>query len=308
MSRLPVPLSSLEIFAEAGRLQSFRQAGEKLALSTSAVSQSIRKLEERLSVKLFDRKGNAVQLNEDGRKLLRDVEKGIEYMRMGLEGISRKKPLPVTVRSPPGLGPLLTPVIQMLVQSENCGVRFVSDEIQERTGFQDYDVTVFYGEHAGTHTGAEALGPDVFFPVCRPDIAKKIAARPEELGRYPLLTNETADVTWDDWLHANNITLSGSKRIYFNRATHIVAALVNGGGLSIESHRILSPYIQRGELTMLPLEGMRSIKRNLTYLYLTTDPSKSARAERAARLIKRYCTTASNGLLKSMHFATESPR
>ncbi|ACI59673.1 transcriptional regulator, LysR family (plasmid) [Rhizobium leguminosarum bv. trifolii WSM2304] len=306
MSRLPVPLSSLEIFAEAGRLQSFRKAGEKLALSTSAVSQSIRKLEERLSVQLFDRKGNAVELNSDGRKLLRDVEKGIEHMRMGLEGILRKKPLPVTVRSPPGLAPLLTPVIQKLVHSENCEVRFVSDEVQERTGFQEFDVTVFYGERAGTHVGAEVLGPDVFFPVCRPDIAAKIAGRPDELGNYPLLTNETAAVTWDDWLQSNNLTVRSGKRIYFNRAAHIVAALIDGGGLSIESHRILSPHIQRGELTILPLEGMRSIKRNLTYLYVTTDPSKSERAARAAQLIRRYCTTASDGLLKSKHFATES--
>ncbi|RFB87564.1 LysR family transcriptional regulator [Rhizobium leguminosarum bv. trifolii] len=303
MSRLPVSLSSLEIFAEAGRLQSFRKAGENLSLSTSAISQAVRKLEDRLSQQLFDRTGNAVKLNVHGIRLLRDVETGIEHMRMGLEAITQRNPLPLTMRSPPGLAPLFTPVIQRLLFSEDCDVRFVSDETQEQTSFHDFDVTVFCGARAGLHTGAEILGPDVFLPVCRPDVASRINGM-ADLLHYPLLVNETAAVTWDEWLKTNNLNGGGSKRIYFNRAAHIIAALLDGAGVALESLRILSPQIQRGELTICPLQGMKSLRRNLTYLYLTTDPSKSQRAERAAHLIREYFNTEEDGILRSKHFAS----
>ncbi|MBV1703365.1 MAG: LysR family transcriptional regulator, partial [Hyphomicrobiales bacterium] len=51
----PVPLASLRAFEAAGRTGSFRAAAEELALSPSAVSHAIRKLETSLGVPLFER-------------------------------------------------------------------------------------------------------------------------------------------------------------------------------------------------------------------------------------------------------------
>ncbi|TCM65732.1 LysR family transcriptional regulator [Rhizobium sp. BK068] len=303
MSRLPVSLSTLEIFAEAGRLQSFSKAAESLSLTTSAVSQAIRKLEDRLSHKLFERTGNTVKLNALGTNLLREVEMGIEHMRVGLEAITQKSAGPLTMRSPPGLATLLTPVIQKLLDLEECDVRFVSDETQEHTSFHEFDITVFLGARAGQYPGAESLGVDVFTPVCRPDIASRVQDV-QQLLQYPLLINETAAVSWDDWLKSNNIAGRGSKRIYFNRAAHIVSALLNGAGIGLESLRILSPQLQRGELAICPIENVVSLRRKLAFLYVTTDPAKKQRAARAAQLIRENCTTDEQGLLHSDHFST----
>lgn len=302
MSRLPVPLSALEIFAEAGRFQSFRKAGESLSLSTSAVSQAVRKLEDRLCQKLFDRTGNTVKLNAHGIELLREVETGINHMRVGLQAVTQSRWVPLTMRSPPGLAPLFTPVIQRLLVLEECDVRFVSDEVQEHTSFHEFDITVFHGARAGQYPGAESLGVDVFTPVCRPDIAARIRSI-DQLLQYPLLINETEAVTWDDWLRSNSISARGSKRIYFNRAAHIVSALLDGAGIGIESLRILSPQVARGELAICSLEGVEPLRHNFTYLYVTTDSGKRERAGRASHLIREYCTTDGRGLLQSEYFA-----
>ncbi len=53
MTRLSVPLSALEIFAEAGQTCSFRVAAEHLALSTSAVSQAVENLKSAWLVHCF---------------------------------------------------------------------------------------------------------------------------------------------------------------------------------------------------------------------------------------------------------------
>ena len=298
MPRLSVPLSTLEIFAEAGRFQSFRRAGESLSLSTSAVSQAVRRLEDRLSQKLFDRTGNTVRLNIQGAKLLKEVETGIEHMRIGLDAITQTVTAPLAIRSPPGLAPLFTPVIQKLLDLEDCDVRFVSDETQEYASFHEFDITVFFGARAGQYPGAESLGIDVFTPVCRPEIASRLESA-DHLIRYPLLINETAAVTWDDWLQANGVTAPGSKRIYFNRAAHIISALLDGAGIGLESLRILSPQLQKGELVICPLRDSTSLQRPLTYLYVTTDLAKKQRASRAAHLIREYCRTDDRGLLQN---------
>ncbi len=57
---LKVPISTLRVFEAAARWQSFHAAASELNLTASAVSHSIRKLEETLGVVLFERIGRGV--------------------------------------------------------------------------------------------------------------------------------------------------------------------------------------------------------------------------------------------------------
>ena len=63
-------LRKLEIFVRVAQLRNFSRAAEELHLAQSAVSISVRKLEESLGTSLFDRSGNGVQLTAEGRNLL----------------------------------------------------------------------------------------------------------------------------------------------------------------------------------------------------------------------------------------------
>src|SRR5258705_3986779 len=57
MPLLKVPISTLRVFEAAARWQSFHAAASELNLTASAVSHSIRKMEETLGVVLFERIG-----------------------------------------------------------------------------------------------------------------------------------------------------------------------------------------------------------------------------------------------------------
>ncbi|MFL0195026.1 LysR family transcriptional regulator [Clostridium sp. WILCCON 0269] len=72
-------IKQLQTFIIVSKLLNFREAGEELNYSQSSVSDHIRNLEQELGVKLFERLGRKVFLNENGKKLISPAEKMIQY-------------------------------------------------------------------------------------------------------------------------------------------------------------------------------------------------------------------------------------
>jgi DNA-binding transcriptional LysR family regulator len=64
------PLNALNAFLAVARRRSFTAAASELGISTSALSQSVRQLEERLGIALLTRTSRSVALTEAGRRLL----------------------------------------------------------------------------------------------------------------------------------------------------------------------------------------------------------------------------------------------
>lgn len=79
------PLNALNAFIVVARRLSFAGAARELGVSTSAVSQSVQKLEERLEVTLITRTSRSVALTDSGRRLLENagpaVDQALESMR-----------------------------------------------------------------------------------------------------------------------------------------------------------------------------------------------------------------------------------
>ena len=66
---MKVPLADLTTFLAIARHRSFRAAAAELGVSASALSHSLRKLEERLDLRLFNRTTRSVALTEAGERL-----------------------------------------------------------------------------------------------------------------------------------------------------------------------------------------------------------------------------------------------
>lgn len=67
-------MQTLIDFEAAARLQSFTLAAAELNLTQPAVSPQVKLLEDRLGLKLFDRRNILVLLSEQGRQFTEDVE------------------------------------------------------------------------------------------------------------------------------------------------------------------------------------------------------------------------------------------
>ena len=73
-----VSFNLYKLFCGVAQSKSFAEAGEKLNLTTSTVSSSIKKLENLLDTKLFDRSQEGIILTKRGKELYQMINKGIE--------------------------------------------------------------------------------------------------------------------------------------------------------------------------------------------------------------------------------------
>ena len=71
------PFPQLQAFLAVARLRSFSGAARELSVSRSAVSQSVRQLEEQLRVVLLTRTTRSVALTEAGRRLVEEAGPGL---------------------------------------------------------------------------------------------------------------------------------------------------------------------------------------------------------------------------------------
>jgi DNA-binding transcriptional LysR family regulator len=78
----------LKVFAAVAERGSFVKAAAHLGLSTSSVSQSIRTLEDRLSLRLLNRTTRSVALTEAGAFLLKRVQRAVADIEEALEDLN----------------------------------------------------------------------------------------------------------------------------------------------------------------------------------------------------------------------------
>ncbi|HZG85555.1 LysR family transcriptional regulator [Paenibacillus sp.] len=74
---------SLKYFQTVARLEHMTRAAESLQIAQPALSKMIGNLEKELNVKLFDRTGKTIQLNEFGRRFLARVDAALQTLEDG---------------------------------------------------------------------------------------------------------------------------------------------------------------------------------------------------------------------------------
>lgn len=79
-----VSLRQLRAFQEVARSTAFAAAARQLHITQSALSESIRQLEEAVGVRLFDRTTRSVGLTAAGAEFLEDVQQSLAALELGL--------------------------------------------------------------------------------------------------------------------------------------------------------------------------------------------------------------------------------
>ncbi|WML31227.1 LysR family transcriptional regulator [Neobacillus sp. OS1-32] len=77
----------IQYFQTVAATEHITKAAEMLSISQPALSRAISKLEEELGVKLFDRNGRNITLNQFGKRFLYRVERAIREMELGKQEI-----------------------------------------------------------------------------------------------------------------------------------------------------------------------------------------------------------------------------
>jgi DNA-binding transcriptional LysR family regulator len=80
-------LDGMATFVAVAEAKGFRAAGERLGVSHSAVSQALRRLEERLGVPLVQRTTRSVHLTEAGERLYSSVRPALDEVRAAVAAV-----------------------------------------------------------------------------------------------------------------------------------------------------------------------------------------------------------------------------
>lgn len=255
----------LKVFAVSAHHLSFTRAAEELHVTTGAVSQQIKQLEERLGFKLFQRLPRRLMLTEEGRRLASVVDDA--YQSVGLEvkrlrsgvmsGIIRLRSIPSFLNK--WLMPRL-PRLQARFPDIELHLSAEDSSLSLREG--DFDLALDLNDGQAPGLTITPLIEETIFPVCAPSLlrGRPPLRRPDDLAWYPLLHDVTAwrgsrDYgEWEHYLAATAAPLINVQRGYtFNRNHLTMEAAIAGMGVAIARQTLITDELDTGTL-IAPLE------------------------------------------------------
>jgi DNA-binding transcriptional LysR family regulator len=267
---LKVPISTLRVFEAAARWQSFHAAASELNLTASAVSHSIRKMEEALGVVLFERIGRGVSLSSEGQTLMGYTERGFDELQRGLEAVSSRAPRLLRLHSGPSFAAqwLAPRLARFFVQCPDVEVRLSAGVEYARFDTGEFDADIMYGLPRQEGLVVLPLKEETVTPLCAPHIAETIES-PTDLLRHPLIQSDNKQVRWPAWFALNGIAVpSTSRGLRFDRSFLAIAVAADGLGIALESTLLAEREISRGRL-VAPLSGrsqdIRYVGHHLVY-------------------------------------------
>lgn len=95
-------LLQLRYFKDACELENFSNVAKKNMVPQPSISKTISKLEQELGVKLFDRNGKKISLNENGHYFYEKVKIALSNIDEGIEHFSEPQPSNITIYTQAG--------------------------------------------------------------------------------------------------------------------------------------------------------------------------------------------------------------
>jgi LysR family glycine cleavage system transcriptional activator len=255
-------LASLRYFAAAARLSSFKLAAIDLHVTQGAVSQQIKRLEEALGIKLFNRLVRQITLTEEGQRFAVIIRRALEDIEQGALAIAAAK-MSIDIRLRAGPSFSLRWLVPRLgdFYSRHSGIRlFVNAAFgafdPASTDF-DLAIELVKGHLPGMHS--EVLMEEYLMPVCSPEYLKKhsFLKRPKDLERCRLLhdgqpwAGAAEDAEWRHWL--DNVSAKGidsNQGQFFSLANMSIEAALTHQGVAMGRASLIHELLEAGQLAM----------------------------------------------------------
>lgn len=161
---MPPALPDLEAFAAVARHRSFRRAATERHVSPSLLSQTVRRLEERLGVRLLNRTTRAVSPTQAGEALLAQLAPALDQIARAVEGVNAFRGQPSGLLRLNAPKPIAQYVIAPLIAGFRDAYPGVEVELSAQDALIDvvaekFDAGVRFGESLAQDMIAVPLGP-----------------------------------------------------------------------------------------------------------------------------------------------------
>jgi DNA-binding transcriptional LysR family regulator len=254
------PLADLNAFVAVARERSFTRAAAHLGVSASALSQTIRGLEERLGMRLLTRTTRSVALTDVGERLIATVGPHLEGIETGLAALSefRDKPagrIRITAVDHAAETILWPALSKFLSDYPDVHVELTVDNTLRDIVSERFDAGIRMGERVARDMIAVRIGPDIrmaavataayFASRGRPKTPQDLAAHTCINMRMPTLGGVYA---WEFEKKSREIAVRVEGQLTVNDIAVIKQAALNGMGVAFMPEDIAQPHIDAGQL------------------------------------------------------------
>ncbi|MBB3918279.1 LysR family transcriptional regulator [Rhizobium fabae] len=247
-------------FLTVARERSFTKAAAKLGVSQSALSQTVRGLEEKLGLRLLTRTTRSVSATQAGERLLERVGPRFEEIQFEIAALSEMRERPAgTIRITAGEHSaisILAPVLaRFLPDHPDINVEVIVDYGLTDIVAERYDAGIRLGEQLAKDMIAVRIGPEMRMAVVgapsyfenhpRPDVPQDLTAHNCINMRLP--THGTI-YPREFEKDGRELRVRVEGQTVFNNIAMRIDAVLNGLGLAYMPEDQVQSYIEDGRL------------------------------------------------------------
>src|SRR5207248_285137 len=253
-------LNDLLAFLAVGQERSFTKAAAKLGVSQSALSHTIRGLEERLGLRLLSRTTRSVAPTEAGERLLHTIGPRFEEIEAELAALSEfREKLAGTVRltaTDYAVETVLWPKLTRLLRRyPDIKVEIIIDYGLTDIVTERFDAGVRIGEQVAKDMIAVRIGPDIRIAVVgAPSYfeGRSEPERPQELIRHNCinlrLPTRGGLYAWEFEKDGRELKVHVEGQLTFNGTFQMLNAALAGFGLAYVPEDVAQPHLAKGRL------------------------------------------------------------
>lgn len=252
-------LDHLVAFVAVGRERNFTKAAVKLGVSQSALSHTIRELEERLGVRLLTRTTRSVAPTEAGERLLRNIGPRFDEIEAELEAVRELRTKPAgTIRITAtefAIDTVLLPkVASLLREFPDIRVEMIVDYSLTDIVAQQYDAGVRSGEQVAKDMIAVRIGPDMRMAVVGAPAYFKSRSEPKTpqdlIGHNCInLRLPTHGVyAWEFEKANRELRVRVEGQLTFNGTAQLLNGALAGCGLAYIPEGLITEHVAKGRL------------------------------------------------------------
>jgi len=253
-------LNDLAAFAAVARERSFTRAAVGLGVSPSALSHTMRLLEERLGVRLLARTTRSVTPTPAGERLLLALEPRIEEIEAELRSLTELRDKPAGVvrltLDDYSLGQTVWPRMRPVLEAyPDISVEFITDYALTDIVAERFDGGVRLGGLIDKDMIAVPIGPDermavVAAPAYFRDHAAPLV--PADLTQHNCiqlrLKTQGGVYAWEFERSGRDFRVRVQGQAMFNSSPPMLAAALDGFGIAYLPRGLAEPHLQGGQL------------------------------------------------------------
>lgn len=253
-------LNDLSAFLAVVRERSFTRAAARLGVSPSALSHTLRGLEERLGVRLLNRTTRSVSPTEAGERLRRAIGPRFDEIEAELNALGelRAKPagtLRISSTEYVANAILVPKVAALLLRYPDLKVEISIDDRLVDIVAERFDAGVREGEQVAKDMIAVRIGPDMRMVVVGAPAYFKQHARPkqpQDLTAHNCinlrLPTRGGLYAWEFQKGRRKLNVHVEGQFVFNHPGAMLNAALAGAGLAYVLEDVARPYTEDGRL------------------------------------------------------------